>query len=112
MNASDWAEQKEEREKAALEKHKRLSRLFRENRFLFELERKKMVAEVIDSAPDEAQREKLRSIQATWDKRMKSAGSKHNRYVLAQSFFWEHFHEEWHPAIRKISQALNPPTKK
>jgi len=112
MGVSDWTEQKKEREKAALKKHEQLSRLFREDRFRFELERKKMIAEVIDTAPDEAQRDTLRSIQATWDKRMKSAGSRHNRYVLAQSFFWEHFHEVWHPAIKKASQVLTPPGEK
>jgi hypothetical protein len=110
MHSTEWADQKEEREKAALKKHKRLSRMFKEDRFRFELERKEMIADIINSAPDEALRKKLHSMQATWDRRMKSAGSPHNRYVLAQSFFWEHFHERWHPAITKASQALNRPT--
>ena len=109
MISTQWTDQKEEREKAALKEHQRLSRLFKEDRFRFELERREMIAEVINSAPDEEQREKLRALQATWDRRMKSAGSAHNRYVLAQSFFWEHFHEQWHPAIRKANQVLNPP---
>ena len=112
MHSTEWADQKEEREKAALKEHARLSRMFTEDRFRFELERKEMIADVIDSAPDEALKEKLRSMQATWDRRMKSAGSAHNRYVLAQSFFWEHFNEKWHPAIRKANQILNPPSEK
>lgn len=111
MIATEWEDQKEEREKVALEKHRRLSRLFKEDRFRFELERKTMIADVIDSAPDQEQRENLRSLQATWDRRMKSAGSAHNRYVLAQSFFWEHFHEKWYPAIKKANQVLNPQGK-
>ena len=110
FSSTEWADKKEEREKAALEKHEHLSRLFRENRFLFELERKKMIAEVIDSTPDDTMREKLLSFQKSWDKRMKAAGSEHNRFVLAQSFFWEHFHEKWQPAIQKVNRELNPPT--
>jgi hypothetical protein len=109
MIPTEWADQKEEREKAALMEHERLSTLFREDRFRFELERKEMIAHAIASAPNEELREKLRSMQATWDRRMKSAGSAHNRYVLAQSFFWEHFHEKWHPAIKEANQVLNPP---
>jgi len=109
MDSTEWADQKEERDKAALKEHKRLSRLFKKDRFRFELERKEMIADIINSAPDEEQRKNLRSLQATWDRRMKSAGSAHNRYVLAQSFFWEHFHEKWHPAISKANQMLNPP---
>ncbi len=111
MSPLDWAADKENREKASLEKHQRLARLFKENRFLFEIERKKMIAEIIDSAGDEKQKNSLRVLQASWDKRMKSAGSEHNRYVLAQTFFWEHFHEKWHPTIKKLSQTLNTPGK-
>ena len=107
FSSTEWADKKEEREKAALERHARLCALFRENRFMFELERKRLVAEVIDGAPDEALRAKLRSFQESWDRKMKSAGSEHNRYVLAQSFFWEHFHEKWQPAIREINQRIN-----
>jgi len=112
MSSLNWAAEKEKREAASLAEHQRLSRLFRENRFLFEIERKKMIAEIIDSAGDEEQKNSLRSLQDAWDKRMKSAGSEHNRYVLAQTFFWEHFHEKWHPTIKKSSQALNNAGKK
>ena len=107
FSSTEWADKKEEREKAALGRHARLSALFRENRFLFELERKRMIAAVIDGAPDEALRTELRSFQESWDSKMKSAGSEHNRYVLAQAFFWEHFHERWQPALREISQRIH-----
>jgi len=107
MGLLNWAEEKEEREKASLKNHKQLSRLFKKNRFRFEIERKKMIAGIIDSAEGEELKTKLRALQSSWDKRMKSAGSEHNRYVLAQTFFWEHFHEKWHPAIKKLSQSLN-----
>ena len=109
MISTEWADQKEEREKAALKEHTRLSKLFKEDRFRFELERRETIADVIASAPNPELREKLRCMQSTWDRRMKSAGSAHNRYVLAQSFFWEHFHEKWHPAIKEANQVLNPP---
>jgi hypothetical protein len=100
-------ERKEERKKAALEKHQRLSRLFREDRLAFERERRKMIQEVIESAGDEALKRKLLDFQSTWDKRMKGAASEHNRFVLAQTFFWEHFHNAWQPAVIRLKDLLN-----
>ncbi|MBW1702951.1 MAG: DUF3135 domain-containing protein [Deltaproteobacteria bacterium] len=107
MESLKWAEEKDKREKEALERHATLSRLFRKDRFAFERERKRMIDEVIGSVKDEEQRNRLRALQERWDKIMKSAGSKHNRFVLAQTFFWEHFHETWHPAILKFNVLLN-----
>ena len=104
----EWAREKEKRENEALEKHRRFSRLFREDRLSFERERKRMIAEVIDNAGNEKLKVRLREIQATWDRRMKQSGSAHNRYVLAQTFFWEHFHNVWHPAVKHLSETLNP----
>ena len=98
---------RKKREKEALERHARLSKLFKENRFAFELERKRMIDEVINSTDNEEQKKNLRTLQKKWDKRMKGAGSRHNRFVLAQTFFWEHFHEVWHPAIKKCHFFLN-----
>jgi hypothetical protein len=107
MVVSEWSQDKEKREKESLARHARLSRLFNENRFAFEIERKRMIAEVIDSVEDEKQRDLLVSFQNSWDKKMKNAGSPHNRYVLATTFFWEHFNEKWHPALKKINKALS-----
>jgi hypothetical protein len=112
MDMSNWSQEKEKREKGSLKRHARLSQLFRENRFAFELERKRMIAEVIDSVENKEQREQLLSFQASWDKKMKNAGSQHNRYVLAETFFWEHFHEKWHPTIKKLNNALNGDEKR
>jgi len=98
---------KEQREKNALEKHARLARLFKEDRFAFERERKEMINDVISSAPDEKMREKLRAVQESWDKKMKNAGSEHNRFILAQKLFWEHFHDTWQPSIQKFNALLN-----
>lgn len=102
-----WFESKEKREKESLENHARLSKLFREDRLSFERERKRMIDAVIESSGSEEQRERLRYFQASWDKRMKGAGNPHNRLVLAQAFFWEHFHEVWHPNIKALNDTLN-----
>ncbi len=107
MDGSLWSQEKEKREKASLEKHARLSKLFKENRFAFELERKKRIADLINQVDDPEQRQKLWSMQADWDRKMKNAGSPHNRYVLAQTFFWEHFHEKWQPTLQHFSRRLN-----
>jgi len=106
MDMSNWSQEKEQREKASLERHARLSKLYQENRFAFELEQKKRIADLIKSVEDPEQRRRLRSMQADWDKKMKNAGCLHNRYVLAQTFFWEHFHEKWQPALQQFSRRL------
>ncbi|MBN2125418.1 MAG: DUF3135 domain-containing protein [Deltaproteobacteria bacterium] len=95
------------REKAALERHDRLHRLFVEDRLSFERERKRAIRELIESAEDEELRARLWEVQQSWDNRMRHAGSRTNRFILAQTFFWEHFHEVWHPAMKHFSALLN-----
>jgi hypothetical protein len=107
MEGMKLQEEKERRRKKALEEHARLHELFLKDRFAFEREKRKSVNQVIESAQDDALREKLRAQQSLWDTRMKNAGSPHNRLVLAQSFFWNHFHETWLPAIRRLSELMN-----
>ena len=102
-----WVEEKEERKEKALEEHARLHGLFVEDRLAFERERKRMIDRVINSARSEEEKEKLRALQAKWDKRMKGAGSKDNRFVLAQMTFWEHFQEKFHPALQNLNAVLN-----
>ena len=94
------------REKKALEKHSRMHKLFKENRFAFELERKKELDEFFRGIEDQEKRERLKSLQASWDKKMKTAGSQHNRYVLAQTFFWDHFYNNWMPAMDKLNSLV------
>ena len=108
---SNWQEDKEKRKSLSLDQHSRLSKLFREDRFAFERERKRLIEEVIQSARNEKQTEQLRALQASWDKRMRGAGSTHNRFVLAQTFFWDHFHNTWLPAIQEFESALKPKEK-
>lgn len=98
--------EKDKREIRALEKHARLSRLYREDRFAFERERRRLIDEVISSAKDEKLRVRLRSFQESWDRKMRGAGSGHNRFVLAQRLFWEHFHETWKPHIQKLNAII------
>ena len=103
---SNWQEDKEERKRTSLENHSRLSNLFKEDRLAFDRERKRLIEEVIQSAGNEGQKEKLRALQASWDKRMRGAGSAHNRFVLAQTFFWDHFHNTWLPGIQEFKSLL------
>lgn len=107
MNRSEWEEGREEREAAALENHRRLHRLFVEDRLAFERERKRAIDDLINSVEEEGQRERLRDLQALWDKRMKHAGSPHNRFVLAQTFFWDHLLNNWLPAVRQLHEAAS-----
>ena len=70
-----------------------------------------MIEEVINKAKTEDERNKLKAIQNSWDNKMKSAGSKYNRFVLAQTFFWEHFHQNWKPAIEEFSKQMKKKTE-
>ena len=87
MEGLKWEKEKEKREKESLEKHARLSKLFKEDRFAFERERKRMIDEIIISVEDEEQRNRLRVFQKSWDKKMRGAGSRHKRFIQAQTFF-------------------------
>lgn len=106
MDESKLEKERAQKDKESLERHRRLSKLFKEDRLSFERERKRMIDELVNSVEDEDQRERLRSLQASWDKMMRGAGSPQNRLVLAQTFFWSHFHEVWHPSIREFSTLL------
>ncbi len=103
---TESGEKRSEIREAALEEHARLHRLFKEDRLSFERERKRMIDEVINSAPDEEQRNRLRSLQESWDRKMRSAGSQHNRFVIAQHLFWKHVNEVWHPSLQEYSRIL------
>ena len=102
----NWEEHKEKRKRESLERHSALSKLFKEDRFAFELERKRLIEEVIQSARSEKHKEKLTALQASWDKRMKGAGSSHNRFLLAQAFFWDHVQYAWLPALQEFKGVL------
>ncbi len=107
MQGANWTQEKEDRREKSLETHARLSKLFLEDRLSFERERRKAIKDLIEGVQDEEVRCRLWEVQRAWDKRMKGAGSPHNRLVLAQAFFWEHFHKVWQPAIKELDLILN-----
>lgn len=105
MDQDVWEAEREQREKDSLAEHARLSKLFQENRFAFERERKAMIDAVISSAKDAAEKRRLRTMQDSWEKKMRHAGSEHNRFVLAQTLFWDHFYEVWEPAVSQFAES-------
>lgn len=111
MERLNWAEERELIRKEALEAHARLHKLFKEDRLSFERERKQAIDALINSQEDEGLQKKMRDWQAAWDRKMSHAGSKENRFVLAQSFFWEHFTHVWRPAMGEFNALLNGPSK-
>ena len=84
-----WEDAKEEREKQALAFHDRMSTLFSEDRLAFEREKRRLINEAINKAPSRDGRAKLQALQDSIDRKMRSAGSDHNRFVLMQKLFWE-----------------------
>ena len=72
-----------------------------------ERERKNAVDGLINGIEDPEMRLRMRTLQNSWDRKMKHAGSKENRFVLAKAFFWEHFHEVWQPALQEFNALLN-----
>lgn len=86
-------------EKQAIEEHERLSRLFRENRFMFELERKKQIENTLNRIEKKALKDELQEMQNQWDKLMKHAGSPHNRLILMQSLLWDAIRNRWLPSL-------------
>jgi hypothetical protein len=88
MEKIRWEDDKEKRKNKALAVHFRLSRMFKEDRLSFERERRRLIEELIEQAPTDQKREKLRSLQDEIDKRLRGAGSGHNRFVLMQNLFW------------------------
>jgi sulfite reductase alpha subunit-like flavoprotein len=106
MEEFNWNEEQKKIEVDALTEHERLNRLFKENRFAFELEKRRLINQIIESAGKESEKEKLRAIQDAWDSRMKNAGSKQNRLTLARHLFFEHVEKIWNPAINECSKEL------
>ena len=106
MEESNWEEERKVIEEKALSEHERLHKLFNDNRFAFELEKRKMINEIIEQARDEDRKKRLRDIQESWDNKMKKAGSKYNRFVIAQNLFWDHVENIWNPFLQECSREL------
>ena len=106
MDRLRWEEEKEQRKAEYLKRHAWMARLFVEDRLAFERERKRLLDEFFRSIDDEGRRQRLRALQSSFEQKMKHAGSAHNRFVLAQTFFWDHFHSTWQPGIQKMNTLL------
>ncbi len=91
------------RERECLEEHDRLSKLFVEDRFSFERERKVLITRTINKSRN---RKRLRALQNNWDRILKHAGSEHNRFVLIQMLFWNQVREGWCPALHNYEGVL------
>lgn len=91
---------KEEIRKNAEKEHKRLSDLYRENPFCFEKEKRRLIREVIDSAPEYMQ-EDLKEFQKKIDEELKKGG-RQNRFAVIQSLFWNHFFDVWKPTFDEL----------
>ncbi|RLB13800.1 MAG: hypothetical protein DRG63_09640 [Deltaproteobacteria bacterium] len=101
-----WQEERERSREQALAKHHELHKLYKENPFVFEMKRKKAIEDLINSAQDPELRKRLWDMQRRWDQRMRSAGSAHNRFILAQTLFWDHLVNEWVPTLQEIRNQL------
>ena len=83
----------------ALAEHEEMSRLFKENRFKFELERKNAIEATINKVENKGHRKNLRQLQKKWDNILKNSGSRHNRFVLIQMLFWDQVNNNYRPAL-------------
>jgi hypothetical protein len=106
MNQLLWEEEKEQRREESEKRHAQMAALFKEDRLAFERERKRLLDEFFSSVEDEDLRQRLRALQASFESKMKHAGSAHNRFVLAQTLFWDNFHKNWQPGIQEINDRL------
>ena len=97
ISTQNTDETKKQRGERALAEHERLARLFKEDRLAFERERKKLIDEAINGASTARNRHRMQEFQQNWDRKLKSAGSSHNRLILAQHLFWEQIKRLWGP---------------
>ena len=86
------------RKKQLLVEHERLSRLFVEDRFQFELEKKREIEKIINNAKSK-QKDSLMKLQKNWDDTMKNSGSPHNRFILNKILFKDHVNNYFKPAL-------------
>ena len=91
--------------------HAEMIKLIKEDPEEFERVRLSLIENVITSAP-ENQQLKLRAIQAKWDKTMKGAGSKENRFVFAKDMLITQFLEVFNPKLKECSERIDKIWKK
>jgi len=83
-----------------LEQFNNWARLYREDRFNFERERRRLIEENIAENPEKRVRDNLRAMQRDWDRILRGAGSGHNRFVMIQTIFWDHVVNVCLPALQ------------
>ena len=96
---------KEKIKEEALKNHEKMSTLFKNNRFMFEIETKKQIQEFIDNAPLK-HKKGLIELQKKWNTAMKGAGSKHNRLAIAQNILMDHIINNFQPAVESLKETI------
>jgi len=102
-----WEDKKKIWKQNSQDEHEQMSRLFRENRFSFELERKKKISACINNAPNLKKKEELQEIQNNIDRILNNSGSEHNRFVLMQMFFWDQVKGQFNPRLKDYKEKLD-----
>ena len=82
----------------------KMAELFRENRFMFEIERKRAIEQEINRYEDSTMKQKLWLSQKEWDRVMANASGEHNRFVLIQMLFWDLVRDAWLPALNSLGK--------
>lgn len=86
-----------------LDEHDRLANLFKDDRFAFERERKRIIKESIDHMYT---RDRRRLQQQELDRILSSTGSSDNRFAMIQALFWHNLFQKWQPALHNNSTTL------
>ncbi|HFC76991.1 MAG TPA: DUF3135 domain-containing protein [Candidatus Moranbacteria bacterium] len=98
-------EAQKRRREEALEKHRYMAKLFREDRLAFERERKRLIREVINNAQSQELKEELTELQAVIDKRMKGAKNKYNRLIIIRMMLMDQVNQKFLPLLRGFQSA-------
>ena len=94
-----FADRRAQLKEQALKDHERLSHLFIEDRFKFELERKRVIEKKLKNIKNEKRRGNLIKLQKKWDNILKNSGSAHNRFILIQMLLWGQVYDQFRPAL-------------
>ena len=90
--------EKKKREQEALKEHARLAKLFQENRFMFELERRREIERCIKTADPDVQ-PTLQNMQRDLDIMLKGAKTPENRLALIRATLNHHVINKFIPAL-------------
>lgn len=86
--------------------HEEMVKLIKEDPEEFERVRLSLIENMITTAPENLQL-KLRAIQAKWDKTMKGAGGKENRFVFAKNTLMTQFLDVFNPKLKECSERID-----